>query len=380
MTTESDLPSAVLSIDKSMLTPIVRQALQRDRVEVMDWQVSQLGGGAGNPVSLGLYRFAGSGLDRDERVPWSVILKIIQSPANVGWTNMGEGDDQTHWNYWKRELLVYRSDLLTTLPEGMAAPRCYGAVELPGDMAWLWLEDIGDVYDGVWSLDRYALAARRLGRLNGVYLSSRPLPDFPWLSRQRTRQWLVMDPLWQTLPWDHPRLLRRYPRPEANAFRRLLFENERFLVMLDALPKTLCHGDTYPTNFKARRLDGMQDQTVALDWALVGVETIGDDLGQLVYGAQMSLPEARPADIDNALFESYLAGLQDSGCRLDPRLVRFGYVTSAAVRVGLFQLVLLSEELKQGDAVAVTEGEQATAADSFEVTMANEAYELLDAI
>lgn len=380
MTTESDLPSAVQLINASVVTPIVRQALQRDRFEVLDWQVRQLGGGAGNPVSAGLYRFTGSGQDGSRRLAWSVILKTIQSPANVGWENMGEGDDQTHWNYWKRELLVYRSDLLTTLPEGMAAPRCYGAVELPGDMAWLWLEDIGDVYDGVWSLDRYALAARHLGRLNGVYLSSRPLPDFPWLSRQRTRQWLAMDPLWQMLPWDHPRLLRRYPRPEANAFRRLLFENNRFLVMLDLLPKTLCHGDTYPTNFKTRRLDGVQEQTVALDWALVGVETIGDDLGQLVYGAQMSLPEARPADIDNALFESYLAGLQDSGCRPDPRLVRFGYVTSAAVRVGLFQLVLLSEELKQGDAAAVTDGEQAAAADPFEVTMANEAYELLAAI
>jgi hypothetical protein len=380
MTTESDLPSAVLAIDESVLTPIVRQALQRACVEVMDWQVSQLGGGAGNPVSMGLYRFAGSGQDRAERVAWSVILKTIQSPANVGWENMGEGTDPTHWNYWRRELLVYRSDLLTALPAGLAAPCCYDTIELPGDVAWLWLEDIVDSYDDAWSLDRYALAARHLGRLNGSYLSGRPLPDFPWLSAQRTRQWLNMDPLWQTLPWDHPRLLRRYPRPEANAFRRLLFENERFLVMLDALPKTLCHGDTYPTNFKARRLDGVQEQTVALDWALVGVETIGDDLGQLVYGAQMSLPETRPADVDNALFESYLAGLQDSGCRPDPRLVRFGYVTSAAVRVGLFQLVLLSEELKQGDADAVTDGERAAVADRFEVTMANEAYELLDAI
>lgn len=378
--TMGNLPAALQSIDESTLTPIVRQVLRRDGVHLLDWQVSQLGGGAGNPVSMGLYRFAGSGLDRDERVLWSVILKIIQSPANVGWKNMGEGDDPTHWNYWKRELLVYSSDLLATLPAGVAAPRCYHSAELPGDIAWLWLEDIGDASEGVWSLDRYALAARHLGRLNGVYLSSRPLPDFPWLSRQRTRQWLVMDPFWQTLPWDHPRLLRRYPRPEANAFRRLLFENDRFLVMLDLLPKTLCHGDTYPTNFKTRRLDGVQEQTVALDWALVGVETIGDDLGQLVYGVQMSLPEARPADIDNALFESYLAGLQDSGCRPDPRLVRFGYVTSAAVRVGLFQLVLLREELKQGDADAVTDGEQAAVADPFEVTMANEAYELLQAI
>ncbi len=55
---------------------------------------------------------------------------------------MGEGEDQTHWNYWKRETLVYQSDLLETLPEGMVAPRCFGWVELPGNIAGLWLEDV----------------------------------------------------------------------------------------------------------------------------------------------------------------------------------------------------------------------------------------------
>ena len=221
---------------------------------------------------MGLYRFEGSGLDGGERVLWSVILKAIQSPANVGWENMGEGDDPTHWNYWKRELLVYRSELLAALPEGIAAPRCYDSVELPGDVAWLWLEDIPDADEDTRSLDRYALIASHLGRLNGSFLSAGPLPDFPWLSVNRTRQWLTMEPPWQAIPWDHPLVRIRYPRPEANSFRRLLFESERFLAKLNLLPKTICHGDTYPTNFKSRRSPGGNEQTVALDWALVGIE------------------------------------------------------------------------------------------------------------
>ncbi len=113
--------------------------------------MNQFAGGFGNPVSLGLYRFEGTGQDRDQAVPWSVILKLIQSPANVGWVDMGEGEDQTHWNYWKRETLVYQSDLLETLPEGMVAPRCFGWVELPGNIAGLWLEDVVDSYGGVWT-------------------------------------------------------------------------------------------------------------------------------------------------------------------------------------------------------------------------------------
>lgn len=371
--------SSLQSIDTATLTPIVRQALHREKFQILDWQVSQLGGGAGNPVSVGLYRFHGRGQEQDEPLTWSVILKIIQSPANAGWVNMGEGDDQSHWNYWKRELLVYQSGLLDTLPEGLAAPRCYDAAELPGNVARLWLEDIVAANWSDWPLDRYALTARHLGRLNGLYLAARALPSFPWLSLHRTRQWVATLP-WRTIPWEHPRLLQRYPRPEENPFRRMLLENERFLARLDFLPQTVCHGDTYPTNFISRHSNAGQGQTVALDWALMGIAPLGDDLGQLVFGAQTNLNEAQPADVEMALFESYLDGLRDSGCQVDPQRVRFGYTASAALRVGLFQLYLLGEQLQQSTAVAGQAVESAAITDCFEVTMADTAYELLEAV
>ena len=97
------------AVDGESLTPLVRRVLQSATAEVLDWQVHRLGGGFGNPVSLGLYRFAGKGQDRGETVPWSLVLKIAQSPANVGASDMGEGEDQSHWNYWKREMYVYHS-------------------------------------------------------------------------------------------------------------------------------------------------------------------------------------------------------------------------------------------------------------------------------
>lgn len=375
-----DKVSILQAIDETELTLIMRQALRSDNAQLVDWRVTQLGGGAGNPVSAGLYRVAGSATDQNQRLDWSVVLKTIQSPANVGWENMGEGDDPTHWNYWRRELLVYRSDLLTALPAGMAAPRCYQSVELPGNVVWLWLEDIVEDPKGAWDLDRYALTARHLGRLNGMYIAGQPLPEYSWLSRQRTRQWIGMGPLWQSIPWDHPLVRGRYPGSAANSFRRLLHDNEIFLARLGNLPTTLCHGDTYPTNFKVRRAPSGEDQTVALDWALVGIETVGDDLGQLVFGAQTDLAGVDPVKVDRTLFESYINGLLDSGYRPDPRLVRFGFVTSAAVRVGLFQLVLLDDALRQSDRNMVVDTDRPGVAKCFEITMADEAYELLDVI
>ena len=293
---------------------------------------------------------------------------------------MGEGEDQTHWNYWKRELYVYQSGLLEMLPEGLAAPRCYGVEELPGNNALMWLEDIRDSLSGAWPLERYALAARHLGRLNGMFTSDHSIPAIPWLSLGRNRQWVTPPAFWETIPWDHPRVLKRYPTNGANTFRRMLLENECFLTRLDLLPRTLTHGDTYPTNFMTRcQADGSQ-QTVALDWALLGIQPLGDDLGQLVYGAQMNLPEIRPDEIIGTLFENYLDGLREYGCQVDPKLVRFGFVASAALRVGLFQLILMMDELKNNGKEPTEHLENKSLPDCFEVSMAKEAYQILEAM
>ena len=292
---------------------------------------------------------------------------------------MGEGDDQAHWNYWKRELLVFRSGFLDSLPEGLSAPRCYGTTELPGNITWLWMEEIIDSEAGAWPLEHYALTARHLGRLNGSYLSGRRLPDFPWLGKNLLRQWVNSMP-WQNFPWDHPRSLTRYPRPEENPFRHMLLEIERFVAKLDLLPTTICHGDTYPTNFKFRQTPGSRQEIVALDWALMGLGVVGEDLGQLVFGAQTNLVNARRDDIVASIFESYLDGLRDSGCRIDPEQVLFGFKTTAALRVGLFQLFLLGDEIDQDETLSKEAVTHPPVSECFEVAMAKDALTLLEEI
>jgi hypothetical protein len=353
--------------------------LRREKYQIKGWRVQRLDGGVGNPVSLGLYRFEGTGADRDTWIDWSVVLKMIQSPANLGRVNIGEGEDPSHWNYWKRELLVYQSGWLGTLPEGLNAPQCFDAMELPGNTAALWLEDISDSYSGNWSLYRYALAARHLGRLNGIYTSRRELPSFSWFGKHRTRQWLEMVP-WQNIPWDHPKVQLQFPSGEENSFRRMLMDHQRFLDRLDQLPKSVSHGDTFPTNLKSRRLDRGREQTVALDWALTGIEPIGDDLGQLVYGTWLNLKGYKLQDISQTLFASYMNGLQDKYSHLDPELVKFGYTASAAFRVGLFKLAMLQDELAMLDDRSIQTNTIQVAPVTFETVMADEARRLLEII
>jgi hypothetical protein len=376
---ETDMPTVLRSINESKMSTIVRQSLNRSSFRIQGWRARKLEGGMGNPASMGIYRFEGVGSDRHEWLDWSILLKIIQSPANLGYDNYSDNQDPSHWNYWKRELLLYQSGWLETLPEGIRAPGCYDALEIPGNMGGIWLEDVRDSFSGNWPLHRYALAARHLGRLNGIYISRRELPTFPWLSRQRTRQWLNTIP-WQDFPWDSPMVRQQIPKPGMDDFRSMLDESERFLARLEQLPKTISYGDSNPINFISRRLPRNQEQTVAMNWSQAGIEPIGDDLGQLVYGTYNTLKGYKLRDISETLFISYINGLQDSGCRLDTQLVRFGYVTSAAFRMGLAKLVRLDGQLKREEDIIPQHPTRTFLAEPFESFMASEAYQLLDAM
>jgi hypothetical protein len=384
--------SRILAIDSATLTTPVRNALGSSTAAILDWQSAPLRGGVGNPVSLGLYRFSGTAQDRGQVVPWSMVLKMAQSPANVGVVDMGEGEDPRHWNYWKREMYLLQSDLLDHLPPGLAAPVCYRVEERPGSVIWLWLEEIVEVRNEPWSLDRFGLAARHFGRFNGAYLSGRPLPRHPWLSVGLLRQWCrdLDTPLYaafqgQANHWDHPLVRRIYPPRDCNPLRHLLIKRERFLDALDACPQTLCHHDAYPTNLlRRRRADGGQE-TVALDWALAGIGPLGEELAQLAIGALDTVEAAAPRDADRAVFYDYLDGLHDSGWHGDEDTVRFAYVASAALRIGLWLLFLLNQAFEES-AAAGTEGpveetvEQQARATELMLDLAEEAHEWLDAL
>ena len=108
------------------------------------------------------------------------------------------------------------------------------------------------------------------------------------------------------------------------------------LTALDRLPQTLCHHDTFRRNLFARwDLQG-REQTVAIDWADVGIGAIGEDLAIFV-GMDALFLEIDVADLshlDQLAFASYLAGLHTAGWMGSPQLVRLGYAAAAILRCG----------------------------------------------
>jgi hypothetical protein len=133
----------------------------------------------------------------------------------------------------------------------------------------------------------------------------------------------------------HHALVRRaFPPDKVDALLRRWEQREEFLDALDGLPQTLCHFDAFRRNLFARTDAQGRAETVAVDWAMVGLGAIGEELRSLV-GSTLAWREVdlrQWKDLDRIAFEGYLEGLQDTGWRGDPRHVRFGKTAKYAMR------------------------------------------------
>jgi hypothetical protein len=314
------------AVDAAALTPFVREALRDDTLTVTSITYAAMSGGfaSGTVGGRGTFRFSGAAGEAS----WSLILKVL------GRVN-GTGSDNPHeWNYWKREILAYQSGLLDDLPGGVRAPRCFGVVEHPDAEYWIWLEDAGTA-SHTWDMAHYARAARDLGRFNGAYLTGHPLPDRPWFTRGRVRNWLDLSrPVLDDLPAHLAGRTRRHwltPRT-AEAVGTLWRAREPILAALDRLPRCLCHHDAF-----SRNLFVGEQGTTAIDWQIMGTGAVGEEIMPLICVSVqfMHLPAAEMASLEATVFAAYLEGLRDAGWRGEERDVRLGYAASAALWGGV---------------------------------------------
>jgi hypothetical protein len=179
---------------------------------------------------------------------------------------------------------------------------------------------VTDKYPGPWPLDRYACAARELGRFQGAYLTGTPVPDQPWLSRGWLRNFVEpsgpdVAALERLAGSDASPLERMlYPPSVVLEINRLWTERERFLTALDRLPQTFCHLDAFRRNL-LHRAGPEGEEVVAIDWSYAGHGAVGQDLGQLVVASLQFFETVgiAPRDLDAACFAGYVAGLREAG-------------------------------------------------------------------
>jgi len=317
-------------LEPSTLAPLVGRLLDYEGVTLYDCSAQPLEGGfSGSP----LYRVQGQANTRDGVKPWSLILKVIQPTTG----------SQEPWqrDYWKRELLIYQSDLFADLPGDLAAPRCLGITEQAAEEFWLWLEDLGEEDETIWPLERYALVARRLGEWNGSYLVQRSLPQQTWLSSTADIQQrlALAEPGIAELPRlsQPPHFVDLFPDDSLSRILRLWEDRQPLLTRLDQLPHTLCHRDAFRRNLRVRQGAAGQPQTVLLDWAKTGIGILGEELVPLFALTLrfFTVDLARIAELDALIFAGYVEGLRAAGWQGDARLVRFGFTALAALLMGV---------------------------------------------
>ncbi|MBV7327237.1 aminoglycoside phosphotransferase family protein [Chloroflexi bacterium TSY] len=303
------------------------------QLTLTEWACRTIYGGTGE--GLGIWQIRGIADAQHHSISWSLIVKILDRSLS--------GDGEATWNYWKREALLYESDLLDELSGHLKAPRCLGVTIQADAQAWIWLEDLGQVPNGSWSLDDYTTAAQHLGEFNGCYLTGKAVPTQTWLSKHWLQKWLDRAPGIERFNElaGHPIVQRLYPAGIQSTLRHIWLQQTEWLNILDKLPHTLCHMDAFPNNLRLYTNDTSQQQTIAFDWAYVGIGAIGEDLAPLVWANLLWAhvdSQVQPGDIElrtSAVLTGYLAGLRQAGWSGDEQTVRLGYTIASLLRYGL---------------------------------------------
>ena len=324
----------------------MRRAVGSTSAQLSEWQWQPLSYHTVLPGRL-VARVTGSALlDRRKVVPWSSVVKIIrQMPAE----ERGEIASST------REILAYRSGLLSDLPGPLRAPRVLDIDEHDGAVR-LWMEDLKDVFARCWQLPQFGLAARHLGLFNGAYLVSRAVPTDPWLNYWLRRHQaelhtgLERNPTYRELRRlvQHPLAQRLFGANIATRTAQLLQAQPQFVDALAQLPLTLCHHESSLANLFAVRRSNGQLETVAVDWEQVGPASFGADISTLVFGTmrRCEFDAEQAVELDREVFGGYVAGLREAGWNGDDEQVRLGFTAAIALRWSFLASAL--GELLQG--------------------------------
>lgn len=327
-------------LDRTRLAMVAAGALGRSVDAVVDWTVTPVGYTVFNPVSQGIFRVAGMARSDGASLPWSAVLKICRAPSDA---ELAEATSERRTMLldtlrWDREGKAYASGLLETLPDGLAAPRCFEVDRRDGTL-WIWLEYVADE-TAQWDVTRYALAARHLGRLGGEYHAGRELPSHEWLSRGWVRSWSTY--FSRTMPaildaddvWAQPIVAELFDAGVREDLRRLWGERDRWWDALDRLPLTLAHLDAFRGNLMSRTARG-QVETVAIDWAFVGLAPLAADVATLVAASLFYHGDPLdPRAVTAACITATHDGLRDMGHRISMPELERAYVINVVGRWG----------------------------------------------
>lgn len=299
----------VLRLDIRSLDEVIRRAGWPEPVSSTVFRAERLGGCGLH--TEGLYRLWWPGRPGSGPAGGAILKCLLARDVHV-----------------PTEIAAYTSRALSTLPDGVGAPRYLGHGRSEGGRWELWIEDLGrGMTRAPWQPRRYAVAARALGRLNATWLLGRAGEGEAWVQDgflvAHARRWLA------TECWER-RL--RLGSPLLGRIRAALRALDAVLAAADAIPAALSHQDASPRNLLVQE-DSIGVRVTLIDWELCGLAPLGQEIVPLVWDGWRG---ARSGDLvarESLVWRAYLEGLESGGFRLSPEGVdglRLAYNLGAA--------------------------------------------------
>lgn len=335
------------NLTKEDLCKPVQAFLQNDSAEPIEWKFEPLTGGFGNRVSLGVYKVTGTASVNGQIQNWQLALKIICLPEDEDWKATSSNPNQ--YNYWRREAYLLESGFLEQAPTVFVIPQTYAVVPKPNNIVCLWMEYYDAHDDGLWTLERYARIAELLGQFGGFFLQQRKLRDYEWWNGDFLKKWVLEGQTWvaywndpeqQMAFWKNPYIQELLGDIENNAVFQFTKLETQILDKLDKVPNTICHGDFFRSNLMAQIVDD-KEQIILIDWAYVGPNPLGVDLGSLTFSVITELPELSIAEVDKTIFDSYIRGLKQAGWQGDIKQILFAYSSALVLRISCIWITIM---------------------------------------
>lgn len=234
--------------------------------------------------------------------------------------------DPRHWNYWRREVEVYRDEVLRAdlRDAGLLLPQA--DVEKQANGAVLLMEDIDGTPGTQFGLVEHAAVARACGRWQ-----ARTGADRSWTSRGFIRDYsTTRDAPWHLLTddaaWEQPIIQETWPGELRDAWTHLVAHRDDLLDLVAGLPRARCHLDFWVSNV-IRRPTG---ELAVFDWSFMGDGALGEDIGNYIPDAVFDLfwPAEQMPELADTCVSNYLDGLYEAGWRGDADQVRLAVMAS----------------------------------------------------
>lgn len=269
-----------------------------------------------------------------------VVVKVAQSPRRSAvWDHIPPRfQAQAELDLpWQVEPAVYRA--WPDLPDPLRLPRVLAVRTLDDHSAALWLEAV-DHDTAPWTPDRYAEAARSLGRL-AVSPSLRDLADRvgqPMAPEQARRYWTgrlqaQFVPAYRSDDlWLHPVVARHVDDALRSRLMSLLHLVPSLIEEIEALPLLVAHGDACPNNLLVE-----PGGFCLIDWSFFGRGRLAFDLSQLVI-SEIELGRQPATDLprlQRLVVDAFTQGLSDGGLEVDPAAVARAHAIQLAVGSGV---------------------------------------------